>query len=357
MKTSSFSLFGGNLDDLRSAKKEWSGRLLNTSRAKGSRSFYGASSAAPGQNVVGIGIGEQLVGGKRTGLNAVKFFVRVKYAKHQLSKKSLLPKTIGGLPVDVEESGLFRRFVNVSAGSGTNPAVTGSAKAFDAQMPDPKARIRPAQPGCSIGFQDLGDPLVMAGTFGALVKDAAGIYILSNNHVLADEDRLSSGAAIFQPGLLDGGDTNSDQFASLARAIPLQAGAGNTMDAAIAQVANPNSVSKDLLYIGPPAGTADAAVDMIVHKFGRTTGYTVGQVTSIDTDVTVAYDTANFTFMGQIIIAGTDDNSFSAPGDSGSLILERAGNNAIGLLLGGSDSLSIASHIGGVLQALNVTLS
>ncbi len=96
---------------------------------------------------------------------------------------------------------------------------------------------------------------------------------------------------------------------------------------------------------------------MQVHKFGRTTSYTVGRVTSIDTDVTVGYETGNFTFQEQIIIVGRGGKSFSAAGDSGSLILERSTNKAVALLFAGSSSHTIANHIDEVLQALKVTLA
>jgi hypothetical protein len=336
MNTEKFNLFATKINDLRSAKREWSERLLHTPRAALFRSFAAASSVAPDQNVVGVGIGEQIVDDKPTGIMAVKFFVRVKYPESELSKKTCLPKSIAGLPVDVEETGLFRRFA---------PA-----------LPNPKTKIRPAQPGCSIGYQDPANQIVMAGTFGAVVKDNAGQYILSNNHVLADESRLPAGAPIFQPGLLDGGNAATDQIAALTRFIPLVPG-GNKVDCAIAKVTSNNLVSKDVLHIGPPTGTDDAVIDMAVHKFGRTTSYTVGQVKSVDTDVTVGYETGNFTFQEQIIIVGSSGNPFSAAGDSGSLILERGSNKAIALLFAGSTSHTIANHIGDVLQALKVTLA
>jgi hypothetical protein len=335
MNTSSITLFSRKVADLHSAKKEWSARLLTAPRAQGFRAFANGTSVAPDQNVVGVGVGEQIVDDKPTGVLAVKFFVRLKYPEHDLSKKTLLPKTIDGLPVDVEESGLFRR--------------------FKVTMPNPQTKIRPAQPGCSIGFRDPTDQFVMAGTFGALVKDRAARYILSNNHVLADESRLPTGAPIFQPGLLDGGNVNTDEIAALSKFIPLSP-SGNKVDCAIAKVTGKKLVSKDVLHIGPPMGTTDAAIDMSVHKFGRTTSYTVGQIKSINTDVTVSYDTGNFVFQEQIIIVGTSRHPFSKAGDSGSLILERSTNKAVGLLFAGSNSHTIANHIGDVLEALKVTL-
>jgi Peptidase family S64 len=196
----------------------------------------------------------------------------------------------------------------------------------------------------------------MAGTFGAVVKNGADSYILSNNHVLADEDRLPPGSPIFQPGLLDGGDPKKDKVAELTRAIKLQAKGFNQVDCAIAKGINATILSRDILHIGPPAGTAQAAIDMRVHKFGRTTSYTVGHVTSIATDVTVTYETGKYAFENQIIIVG-DPAPFSAAGDSGSLILDRQTNNAVGLLFAGSSSHTIANHIAEALKALNVTLA
>jgi hypothetical protein len=120
---------------------------------------------------------------------------------------------------------------------------------------------------------------------------------------------------------------------------------------------DPAGVSNAILQIGPPRGAGAAAIDMTVQKFGRTAGYTAGQITSIDTDVTVQYETGNFTFGGQIVVVGLDGQAFSGAGDSGSLIVERNTNLAVGLLFAGSSSHTLANHITGVLAALNVTLA
>lgn len=306
-----------------------------------SRALTSAISPDPDLNLMGVGVGEKLVDGRRTGIMSVKFLVRAKYHENHISEEHLLPTSIDGVPVDVEEVGLFRRF-NAPAGAAAI---------------DPRTRIRPAQPGCSIGFADPTNQFKMAGTFGALVQDGNGVYILSNNHVLADEGQLLLGASIYQPGLLDGGNTVSDQVAQLTNFVALQAGLANQVDCAVASVLNPSDVSSAILQIGPPQGAGAATVDMTVQKFGRTTGYTAGQITSIDTDVTVQYETGNFTFGGQIIIVGLDGQPFSGAGDSGSLIVERDTNLAVGLLFAGSSSHTIANHLTDVLAALNVTLA
>ena len=197
----------------------------------------------------------------------------------------------------------------------------------------------------------------MAGTFGALVRAGGVNYILSNNHVLADENQLPIGSAIFQPGLLDGGHNPQDKIAELSKFIRLKSGVANKVDCAIGKLIPQNIAIRDILYIGPPQGTAVAAIDMIVHKFGRTTGYRAGRIISVDTDVKVGYETGTYLFANQIIIHGLNSQPFSAAGDSGSLILERSTQKAVALLFAGSQSHTIGNHIQDVLSALGVVLA
>src|SRR5205085_7941186 len=173
-----------------------------------------------------------------------------------------------------------------------------------------------------------------------------------NNHVLADENRLPLSSPIVQPGPLDGG-TPGDAIAKLTRFIPLKL-TGNRVDCAIAQVNKPSLVSRDILFIGPPAGTTPAAVDLTVQKFGRTTSYRVGRVISVATDVKVGYETGELVFEDQVIVQGINGEQFSAAGDSGSLILERSTNKPVALLFAGSPPHTIANHIEDVLAALGV---
>ena len=330
------------LEPLVAAKRELSQQLLQSPDRRAVRAFA-AVSPAPTDNVVAVGIGEKITDGRPTGETAVKLFVRVKYAASELDSEHMLPTQHRGFTTDVEEIGLVR------------PFTTTVASAAAARI-NPRRRMRPAQPGASIGFRDPANAFVMAGTFGALVHDPNGQYILSNNHVLADENGLAAGAPIFQPGLLDGGNPATDKIAELTRFVALQTAGANSVDCAIARVLNPADASNAILKIGPPAGVAAAAIDMIVHKFGRTSGYTVGRVTSVDTDVVVTYGIGNVTFTQQVIIQSTGTQPFSKAGDSGSLIVARQTHQAVALLFAGSTTHTIANHIDAVLAALKVSL-
>src|SRR5438477_9282947 len=157
------------LSAYQAAKEELSARYLRPSGVTLAIAQRTPPTPQVGSNVVGVGIGEKLSEGRPTGVLALKILVRHKFALNQIARRNLLPEGHSGFPVDIEEVGLIRPFMPPPA------------------MPNPKTKFRPAQPGSSCGFQDPANAIVMAGTFGALVRDAAGLYVLSNNHVLADE--------------------------------------------------------------------------------------------------------------------------------------------------------------------------
>jgi hypothetical protein len=325
------------ISSLRAAKKDAAQQLLQPAPMAFS-AFAASTSPEPSSNLVGVGIGEQISGGKHTGLMAVKFLVRIKYPDNQIPDSDRLPTEVNGHPVDVEQVGTFRRFAPT--------------------MPNPRKKIRPAPPGSSIGYKDPANRIIMAGTFGALVGKGAKRFVLSNNHVLADENKLPLGSSIFQPGFLDAGNPpNNGPIAKLTKFIPLKFGSGmNKVDCAIAELNKLSLATNSILFIGPPKGKTAAQIDMVVHKFGRTTGFTVGRITSVETDVQVGYEGGTATFDNQIIIVGLSATPFSAGGDSGSLILERSTNKAVGLLFAGSSTHTIANHIDDVLSAVGVTL-
>ena len=144
-------------------------------------------------------------------------------------------------------------------------------------------------------------------------------------------------------------------------AIPAGEPSGRPSDAvcvaALAELVPGQEATASVLFLGAPQGTTPAAIDMVVHKFGRTTGYRVGRITSVDTDLSVDYGLGPITFHGQILIKGLSGQAFSDSGDSGAVVLERATGKAVGLVFAGSPSHSAASHIEDVLAALDVRLA
>jgi hypothetical protein len=327
-------------DRLLKAKESATGQLLSMEEAVAPAMRALAAVAEPRRNVVGVGIGRKLVGGRPTTRTAIRIYVERKIAPAALGPSTLLPRDFGGIPTDVVQTGRFL--------------------ALPARVPAERRRLRPARPGCSVGFQFSGDRAgyVMAGTLGALVERDGKRLVLSNNHVLADENSLPIGAPIFQPGLLDGGDPAKDQIARLSEFVTLRRGAANRVDAAVAELLDPGLASPSPL---PPVGKLrsgeplPAAEGLAVEKVGRTTGHTTGRVFDVSADVRVGYDLGTLVFADQILIAG-DRGPFSAGGDSGSLIVARGKKRPVGLLFAGSESHTIANHAGEVLTALRAAL-
>ena len=258
-----------------------------------------------------------------------------------------LPSTFDGVPV--------------------SPVVTGMIMA----RTDPTMRIRPALLGSSVGHF-----AITAGSIGARVVDASGnVFILSNNHVLANSNDATIGDAIYQPGPYDGG-TAADQIATLFAFKPIDfSGGANSFDAAIARsnaidlgFASPT----DDGYGAPSAqiyGDADgdgafdnvnALLGVPVQKYGRTTKLTHGQITGINGTVTVCYEVLyifcikSATYTNQLIV---DAAGFSGGGDSGSLIVADDGSlKPVGLLFAGSSTQTIVNRIDLVLAYFHVAI-
>jgi hypothetical protein len=213
------------------------------------------------------------------------------------------------------------------------------------------------------------------GTLGSLIQDSGGHeYLLSNNHVLARSDQASVGDTIVQPGLIDNNCTpNGDgpgttPIGSLTGWLGLSSSATNA-DAAIAQVdSGAVSTTGNILELGtrqadgslgaaPPGisstgGKGEAAsLGLVVAKSGRTTGLTCASVSALDLDVTVDYfldcaETKPYltkTYTNQIAISG---NQFSDSGDSGSLVVDTANAEPVGLYFtGGADATGVSQAV------------
>jgi len=299
-------------------------------------------------NVVAIGVGFKIANNVQTNEPCVVVSVVKKLPIIQLSESSLVPKALGGVKTDVIETG----------------------KIFALQ--DPTEKMRPARPGVSIGHYQI-----TAGTLGCLVQRNGQVYILSNNHVLANSNAGQLGDAILQPGPHDGG-TSADQIGTLEQFIPVgfegssspgcsplsflislfgksaralvNEPGNNTVDCAIAKPLSDDLVNPDILNIGIPTGVAIATLGTPVQKSGRTTGYTADQITQIDVTVTVDYGGPTATFKNQLL-AG----AMSQGGDSGSAVLDM-NKQVVGLLFAGSNTTTIMNPIQFVLDALQVQL-
>lgn len=325
-------------EELQKAKEQAVAQFLHPDNFRAAVSF--AARSSPRLNVVGVGIGPKIIKGKVTSQTCVRFYVGQKHADSLVPKANLLPARIGKVPTDIIETGWFRAF---------------------AKSIGPRGYMRPAHPGASVGFEYTGADAgtVMAGTFGALVEADGKRYILSNNHVLANENALPLGSTIFQPGLLDRNTPAKNKIGKLARFIKLKTAGSNQVDCAIAELSAAAAADAIVLHkVGKLSSGVPlkANENMKVEKTGRTTGYTTGVIRDVQATVKVTYDSGTLTFADQIVIVNAGGSSFSDAGDSGSLIVERTTKQPVGLLFGGTKSHTLANHIEDVLSALNVAI-
>jgi hypothetical protein len=314
------------------------------------------------ENVIGVGLGEKVSYGERTGELSMVVLVRRKVPLVGLSAQSVVPKLVGGISTDVVE--------------------VGEVRALQARTD----RWRPAPGGVSLAHYK-----VTAGTFGAVVRDRSSgeRLLLSNNHVLANSNDAAPGDPILQPGPADGGRDGPDTIARLERFCPITFGvepptcgvaqsfvelgnalarllgsqhrvqaiqarpqATNAVDAAVARPLDNRDILDEILEIGTASGTLPATLGMQVRKSGRTTGLTSGAITVLDATITVNYGPERTATFDNQIIAGP----MSQGGDSGSLVLAADSLGAVGLLFAGSEQSTIINPIQAVLDCLGVDL-
>jgi hypothetical protein len=333
-------------------------------------------------NVVGVGVGFKEVDGVLTDEVAVTVNVVQKVPTAQLTPDDLVPRQIDGVKTDVVETGRFLAGQSLPPEGAAPPGdMDASTPPVILQVESTRGRWRPIiPPGVSMGHY-----AITAGTFGCLVRRGSQIFVLSNNHVLANVNSGQPGDAVLQPGRYDGG-TENDRVAVLAEYVPIDFGGEdpscgvatgvekalnwvaqtlgsshrlmayqttpgqNLVDAALARPLDPAQFTPAIFKIGTPLGARPATLGTGVQKTGRTTDYTRGQIVQIDVTSSVDYGGRVATFTGQLM-AG----AISAGGDSGSAVLDDE-RYVIGLLFAGSANSTLINPIETVLRLLNVEI-
>ncbi|MCU0496366.1 MAG: S1 family peptidase [Anaerolineae bacterium] len=353
------------------------------------------------QNVIGVAVGYKESGGVVTDELAVIALVEEKKPVAQLAPDELVPKQVNGVRTDVYEVGKLRALQNlpkdrfrptipagVSAGhhrvtAGTLGAivkdrVTGAllllsnnhvfANNNEAQVNDPIL-----QPAPMDGGQNPLDIVARLERFAPLrfIEDAAqqgpapiqqpteqpagcnivSIFVMITNLIAGLTG--SNVRATVTPSA-----AASAAGATIMQAIPKSLAAqaftpDNALDAALARPQSPSMFTNEILGIGPIYNTAAPTLNMTVRKSGRTTGVTQGKVTLLNATINITYDTSRgertARFTGQVLT-----EAMSQGGDSGSLVVDETGRNAVGLLFAGSPVASVFTPIDVVMAALDI---
>ncbi|MGL5243748.1 MAG: hypothetical protein ACRC7R_01045, partial [Sarcina sp.] len=218
------------------------------------------------KGIVGLGVGNKISNGLNTGEVCLTVFVEKKLSLDELNKENVIPKTYLGMKTDIIQIG---RVETLGYASKVRPIMYGSS-------------ISPATEK-------------LAGTAGCLVYDKKGHYILTNNHVIAGNNKNLPGTPILQPSLGYGGDINNDVVAHLDRFIPVKFYAGssfdntNYVDAAIAKIVSKNITTKLIYEIGPLKGVTDPVLNGAVQFAGEKSGYVKSKITNIASSFSVDF--------------------------------------------------------------------
>ena len=298
----------------------------------------------------------------------------------------------------ISTSGVYQapQSVPVNAGTGdtTTVSVTAVAQANSSDSgfatvtvtsANQLAQALPVELGTSGGNIDDEDTTECAGgTIGSLVTANGTQYILSNNHVLANEDAGSDGQAIIQPSLIDTPSpcvsAGANTVAHLSQFIELEQPSGCTSnctppaDAAIAQVVSGAvDTNGTIIQLGsstngsgvpndePPSATIFSVNSIVpnstaVAKSGRSTGLTCSLAGATDLTVEVDYTHGlggspfTATYDNQIEVNG---GTFSAAGDSGSLIVAQSNAEPVALLYAGNSTSTVGAPVQTALTGLD----
>ncbi len=345
--------FGEALEALEEFRAELVDHQMNATvpqaQAMAFRATAGEAGDTPLANVHATGVGI-----RDDGQFVVKVYMFDTASVQSAAAESLFTKPVQQVNIDVEQLPVQVAFERSPARRPTAAASTNPAHH--------QARRRPVPGGVEIA--PLGGNYV--GTLGCFVRrggdDNGPLFVLSNNHVLADVNRFPIGKAFTQPFSANAADT----IATLSGFEPILfptpgSQPRNVMDAAIAAVTDTRQVVTGKILnirkyrpqlLAPRPG-------MSVTKSGRTTGVTTGMIRAIRVrGVQVNYGTRQnpiiATFDNAITLVGDGGMPFSNPGDSGSVILDRESGRPVALLFAGDGSTTTACDVSAVCARFNV---
>lgn len=352
----------------------------------------------PDNGVIGVGVGRKHAGplDDDSAPLSVTAFVERKLSQRELRREARpdfaesFAATAGASAADLEmeidvvdAGGAIQPLAGLKAPSTQRGAFGGKPPAIDLQDRFERLRI-----GLGITNPHRAYPNYLGvGTAGFFVRDEEDrLYVVSNNHVIADENNAQVGDSIVQPGTLDltraelstMGAINQlqqhMQIGELSAWVDIQFPTkrntpNNYVDVAIAEIDENRRDVSEVARIGLGGnmrGIRSLVVDEVtgalnmsprVHKAGRTTGWTEGEIVNVAVAIPVGYGGGSAFFVDQIGIQPTADNNgpFSAAGDSGSGIFN-VDHELVGLLFAGSPGRTIANPIDEVMTQITAAL-
>lgn len=221
------------------------------------------------------------------------------------------------------------------------------------------AGARPLRSGDSLGTTNE-----LWGTLGWFVKledaDDDQVYALTCAHALAREGAGSRDDLIVRPPPPDAEMPTPEIVGTIQRVAPLPAPwLHQRVDAALLRPNDDIEVDTNVGSRGPVTEVlVPSGEETVVTKTGGATNVTLGALTAQKLTVPLLDPRTGVivVFADQYEIeAANPGEPFSAPGDSGALVIEPRSHSGIGLLVGGLADRSYATPLNTVLTALNAS--
>ncbi len=284
-----------------------------------------------------VGIGLREVNGVITDEPCVQVVTGKKLTSVELRAASVtpLPKTLNGVKVDVIED-YVPKTLQLLANQMSAHSVTDLQKCFDCPIPG--------------GAQMAPTGANWVGTLGCLLQLENNTFYADTNYHVAVGAGYAIGHPMVQPA------QGSQWFAKIKAIAPIKfndPAANNELDYVLLDTYRTGGrYGEGTHTVGTRQFEPIGAFSMEVtqpelgeelHKVGRTTGYTEGRCIGLNFTVSVNYgQQGTARFVNQLVVKAHSGN-FSGPGDSGSTIIAKEGNQLWGKLFAGGGGRTIAN--------------
>ena len=254
-----------------------------------------------------VGIGRKVKNGQETGRIAITVGVVKKLTEDELEDGLILPDSIDGVDVDVQETG------DVTLDVHNDPPLRDAAP--DARTDnshwtfDTRFQIhRPVFGGISGGHVNI-----TAGTIAAPFEDSGGNLVwLTNHHIAGEDSRDTTGEEFVQPGPADDSDL---QVIGTVRELSTWTESGtNYADSGLVTPNNASDVADYVLGLGSPGASEVANFEDTYVKSGRTTDLKSSLVLDRDVSANIDHGWATLYYEGLVTF-----EDVSRGGDSGSI--------------------------------------
>jgi hypothetical protein len=284
---------------------------------------------------------------------------------HELDAE-ILRVGVRGVPVELREVAAPLRPQLKLPASSLGPSASQRMLAEQGQHRPICAGLQLQNFDCDLREGLLACEQIEVGSLGMLLEHGNHALLLSNNHVLAGQNRGQLGDRISQPG---GGSLGEDEVvARLERFVELRpspVGAHprwgnvvwNRVDAAIAQVSRGVDWQPGFLphhRLPRLRRPVNPVIGDEVFKVGRTTGLRRGRIVSVSDRVgPVGYALGECWFRDSFVVESVDGRPFSEGGDSGAVIV-RGDGEIVGLIYAGNGVQTYGCPINDVLGELRL---